>query len=90
MRVVRGGYFWQLGSTVSLATETTGGVILVAFWPKHGLRSDLRVPNFRKFSWESMPPDPPSFFTPQWPYQSKIAGSSSANGNELRSVVTGE
>ena len=32
MRVVRGG---QLGSTVSLATETTDGVILVAFWTKH-------------------------------------------------------
>ena len=24
-----------------------------------------------------MPPDPPSLFTPQWPYHSKIAGSSS-------------
>ena len=24
--------------------KTTGGMILVAFWPKHGLRSDLRVP----------------------------------------------
>ena len=38
-----------ISSTVSLATETTGGVILVAFWPKHGLRSDLRVPNFKNF-----------------------------------------
>ena len=37
-------HFWQLGSIASLATEPTGGVILVAFWPKHGLRSDLRVP----------------------------------------------
>ena len=45
MRVVRGGYFWQLAS---LATETTVGLILVAFWPKRGLRSDLRVPNFKK------------------------------------------
>ena len=71
---VRGGHFWQL---VSLATETTGGLILVAFWPKHGLRSYLRVPNFKKFSYGgSMPPDPPSLFTPQWPYHSKIAGSS--------------
>ena len=42
-----GGHFWQLGSIASLATETTGGVILVAFWPKHALRSDLRVPNFK-------------------------------------------
>ena len=43
MRVVRGGHFWQFGSTASLATETTDGEI---FWPKHGLRSDLRVTNF--------------------------------------------
>ena len=49
MRVVHGGFFWQLVSTVSLATETTGGVILVAFWPKNALRSDLRVPNFKNF-----------------------------------------
>ena len=46
MRVVRGGHFWQFGSIASLATETTDGDILVVFWPKHGLRSDLRVPNF--------------------------------------------
>ena len=58
MHVVRGGYFWQLGSTVSLATETTGGVILVAFWPKHGLRSDLRVPNFKNFLGEACPQTP--------------------------------
>ena len=78
MRVVRGGHFWQFGSIASLATETTDGEILVAFfWPKHGLRSDLRVPNFKKFSWGSMPPDPPSLFMlkrMQWPYQSKIVG----------------
>ena len=66
----------------SLAAETTGGQILVAFLPKHGLRSDLRVPNLTKFSWGGIPPDPPSFFTlmhtlirNQWPYQFKIAGS---------------
>ena len=46
MGVVRSGYFWHLGSIVSLVTETTGGEILVTFWPKHGLRSNLRVPNF--------------------------------------------
>ena len=57
--VVRGGHFWQLGSIASPATKTTGGVILVAFWSKHGLRSDLRVPNLKK----------------KWPYRSKIAGS---------------
>ena len=61
MPVVRGGHFWQIGSIASLATDTCGE-ILVAFWPKHGLRSDLRVPNFKKFSWGSIPPDPPSVF----------------------------
>ena len=30
----------------SLAAETTGGQILIAFLPKHDLRSNLRVPNF--------------------------------------------
>ena len=46
MRIVCGGHFWQLGLTIaSLARETMGGEILVAVWPKHGLRSDLRVPN---------------------------------------------
>ena len=58
MGVVRSGHFWQLGSIASLATETTGGEILAAFWPKHGLRSDLRVPNFRDFSWGSSPQTP--------------------------------
>ena len=59
MGVVRSSHFWQLGSIASLATETTGGEILVAFWPKHCLRSDLRVP----------------LKCTQWPYQSKIASS---------------
>ena len=36
----------QLLQMASLAAETTGGQILIAFLPKHGLRSDLRVPNF--------------------------------------------
>ena len=26
----------------------------------YGIRSNLRVPNFKKVFWESMPPDPPS------------------------------
>ena len=38
MRLVHGGHFWQLGLIVSLATETSGGEILVAFltqtWPQ--------------------------------------------------------
>ena len=42
MGVVHSG-FWQLGPITTVATETTGGDILVAFSPKHGLRSDLRV-----------------------------------------------
>ena len=81
MHNVSGGHFWQLGSIVSLATETTDGEILVAFLLKHGLGSGLRVPNFKKFCWGSMPPDPPSLFTlkrMQWLYPSKIAGSSPA------------
>ena len=51
------------------------------FLPKHGLRSDLRVPNLKNFSWGSMPPDPPTLFTlthTQWLYQSKIAGTGPA------------
>ena len=69
MRVMRGGHFWQLGSIASPATKTTGGVILVAFWPKHGLRSDLRVRNlktandfpiwYRRSSLEGPPTSPP-------------------------------
>ena len=57
MRIVRGGHSWQLGSITSLARETMGGEILVAVWPKHGLRSDLRVPNLKKISWGSLSPD---------------------------------
>ena len=87
MRVVRGGDFWQLGSITSLGTETTGGDILVAFWSKHDLRSDLRVPNSKNFSWGSMPPDPPSLandhLSSQWPYQSKIAGSGPAKKSNI-------
>ena len=58
MCVVRGGHFWQLGSIASLATETAGGVILVAFWSKHGLRSDLRVPNLKIFPGGACPQTP--------------------------------
>ena len=50
----------------------TASVTKVAF-------SDLRVP---KFSWGSMPPDPPILFTLkhiQWLYQSKSAGSGPEN-----------
>ena len=57
------------------STETTDEETLVAFWPKYGLRSDLRAPNF------NLGEHPPSLFTlmhTQWPYQSKIAGASPA------------
>ena len=64
MRVVRGGHFWQLGSIGSPATKTTGGVILVAFWPKHDLRSNLRMPNFKKIFLGEHAPRPPSLSTP--------------------------
>ena len=63
MGIVPSGHFWQLSSIASLATETTGGEILAAFWPKHGLRSHLRVPNLKRISCENMPPDLTSLFT---------------------------
>ena len=49
--ILRSDHCLQLGSITSLAPEATGGEILVAFWPKHGLTSDLRVPYF---FWGSM------------------------------------
>ena len=58
MGVVRSGHFWQLGSLGSLARETTDQEILVAFWPKHGLKSDLRVPNFKIFPGGACPQTP--------------------------------
>ena len=58
MRIMRGGHSWQLGSIASLARETTGGEILVAVWPKHGLRSDFRVPNLKNFPGGACPHTP--------------------------------
>ena len=46
MGVVHSGHFWQLSLIISLATATTGGEILVTFWPKHG----LRVPKLIRYS----------------------------------------
>ena len=68
---------------IRLATETTGGEIVVATWPKHGLRSDLRAPNFKNFPGGTCPQTPlagahfQAYAHPssQWPYRSKIAGS---------------
>ena len=34
-------HFWLLGSIVSLATETTGGEVLVAFWPEQAISDCL-------------------------------------------------
>ena len=58
MCIVCGGHFWQLGSFASLATETAGGVILVVFCPKYGLRSNLRVPNLKNFPGGAWPQTP--------------------------------
>ena len=63
MRVMCGGHFWQFGSIASLAAETTDGEILVAFLTEKCLRSDLRMPNFKKISWGNIPPDPPTSFS---------------------------
>ena len=56
MCVVRGGHFWQFGLIASLATETT--ILVFFFCPKHGLRNDLRVPNFKKFHGGASPQTP--------------------------------
>ena len=59
MGIMYSGHLWQLGLIASLATETTGGEILIAFWPKHGLRSHFRVPNLKKkISCGNMPQTP--------------------------------
>ena len=42
----------------SLAAETTSGEILVAFRPKHGLTSNLRVPNLKIFLGKNAPRPP--------------------------------
>ena len=44
----------------SLAAETTGGKMLVAFWPKHDLRINLRVPKFKYFPGGAYTPRPPA------------------------------
>ena len=49
MHVVCAGCFWQLSSIASLAVETTGGEILVAFLAQTWPQSDLRVANFKNF-----------------------------------------
>ena len=56
MCVVCGGHFWQFSLITFLATETT--ILVVYFCPKHGLRSDLRVPNFKNFPGGACPHTP--------------------------------
>ena len=68
---------------IRLPTETTSREIAVAFWPKHGLRSDLRAPNFKNLPGGACPQTPLACShlsvhahpSSQWPYQSKKAGS---------------
>ena len=43
---------------IRLATETTSGEIVVAFWLKHDLRIDLRVPNFKNLPGGACPRPP--------------------------------
>ena len=76
MHVVRGSHFWQLGSITFLATQTTGEVILVAFWPNMASEAISDCLVLKIFLGEHAP-NPPSLFTPQWqwPYQPKIGGS---------------
>ena len=77
-----GSHFCQHGSIASNGFTGHRNYRWADSSSKHGLRSDLQVPNLKKISWGSMPPDSPSFFTlmhtlirHQWPYQFKIAGS---------------
>ena len=81
MRIMRGGLILA-AQFIRLAIETTVGEVLVAFWPKHGLRSNLRAPNFKNFPGEACPQTPlasshlsDTHPSSQWPHQSKIAGS---------------
>ena len=58
MGIVRGDHFWQLGSIASSSYRNYRWEIVVAFWPKHGLRGDLRVPNFKIFPRGACPQTP--------------------------------
>ena len=76
MGVVCSGHFWPLAS---LATETTGGEILVAFWPNMASEAISECLILKTFPGGACPQTPLPLFTlkcTQWPYHSKIAGSS--------------
>ena len=62
MGVMRSDHFWQLGSIASLATETTGGEILVysilaQTWPQKRSQSAYNLN--KKFLGEHAPQTPP-------------------------------
>ena len=64
MGIVCSGGFWQFGSITSPATETTGGEILVDLGPNMASEEITERLILNIFPWGSMPPDPPSLFTP--------------------------
>ena len=74
MHDVRGAYFWQFGSTASLPTETTDGLLafLAQIWPQKQSQSA----KFKKIFLGGHAHRPPTLFTlahTQWPYQSEIS-----------------
>ena len=74
MRAVRGGITGSWFSRYRNYRWGDSSSILAQTWPQKRSQS----------AWGSMPPDSPSFFTPQWPYQSKMAGSGPANTSLTR------
>ena len=77
MHVVCSGHFWQFGSIASLATETTDGEILVAFFGPNMAPEVISGCLILKYFRGEHAPRPPSLFTlkhMQWQYQSKIVG----------------
>ena len=61
-------------------------------WAKSGLRSNLRVSNFQKFSWGSIPPDPPTcvclrMYTNRSPPQSQTSSAAVVIHQQLKSIL---
>ena len=75
MQVMQGSHFWQFSSIASLATETTDGDRDSSSFFGPNMASES-ISECLKFLWGSMPPD--TLKCTQWPYQSKIAGTSPA------------
>ena len=59
----------------SVAAETTGREIVVVFWPKHGLRSNLNFPGGHASKIPLACSHIYAHPSPQWLYHSKTAGS---------------